>query len=146
MASILLILSVSVCAQSLPLPNDTLITISSNSKNIYKLITHGKEKVIRDYFKSVTFDELVRADSGDIARAITWLRAKEKVTHAIWILEEVKNCSIDKRGYVYTELEKAEYGRLPFFLKTMVNNYFTNFNEKEVTLQRRVSALQRKMN
>ncbi|NVO08983.1 MAG: hypothetical protein HXX16_03380 [Bacteroidales bacterium] len=118
----------------------------SVDKNIYKLIATGQENEIKKYFNEITLDELTRSDTGNIVKAFKRLNTKEKVTHTIWILEEVKNRTLDIKKYVYEELEKVEYNRPSFFLKQLINNYFTNFNEKEITLAEKVTALQNKMN
>lgn len=126
--------------------NDNSLNISFDDSKVYKLIANGKENDIKQYFGNVSFDELVRSDNGAIVKAFSKLSTNDKVTHTIWILEEVKNRSLDIKKHAYTELEKVDYNRPSFFLKQMINNYFTNFNEKEVALLETVSALQKKMN
>ncbi|NOU16678.1 MAG: hypothetical protein HOO91_03885 [Bacteroidales bacterium] len=115
-------------------------------KNIYKLIAIGQENEIKKYFNEITLDELMRSDTGNIVKAFKKLNTKEKVTRTIWILEEVKNRTFEIKKYVYEELEKVDYNKPSFFLKQLINNYFTNLNEKEVTLTEKVTALQKKMN
>jgi hypothetical protein len=88
----------------------------------------------------------MRSDTGNIVKAFKKLNTKEKVTRTIWILEEVKNRTFEIKKYVYEELEKVEYNKPSFFLKQLINNYFTNLNEKEVALNEKVAALQKKMN
>jgi len=118
----------------------------SENKNVYKLIATGQESEIKKYFKEITIDELIRSDTGNIVKAFRKLNTKEKVTRTIWILEEVKNRTFEIKKYVYEELEKVDYNKPSFFLKQLINNYFTNLNEKEVTLTEKVAALQKKMN
>jgi hypothetical protein len=118
----------------------------SEDKNVYKLIATGQESEIKKYFNEITIDELMRSDTGNIVKAFRKLNTKEKVTRTIWILEEVKNRTFEIKKYVYEELEKVEYNRPSFFLKQLINNYFTNLNEKEVSLTEKVAALQKKMN
>jgi len=142
--AIFLTISVSALAQTTPTVCDT-ITISSKDTDIYKLILGGKEDEIKNYFSSVTFDVLTNQDNGAIVRAITRLNSNNKVTHTIWILNGIKNSTFDVRSHVYTELEKIEYGKLSFVLKTLVNNFFVNYNEEELTLKRKVDSIQKKM-
>ncbi len=120
--------------------------LQSEDKNIYKLITSGQENEVKKYFNEITLDELISSDTGNIVKAFKKLNTKEKVTRTIWILEEVKNRTFEIKKYVYEELEKVDYNKPSFFLKQLINNYFTNLNEKEVTLTEKVAALQKKMN
>jgi hypothetical protein len=137
---ILLTFSFSLFAQTTASTSDSVV-----DKDIYKLIVTGKENEIKDYFKDVTLEVLTRSDNGAIVRGINRLNSNNKVTHTIWILGGVKNSSIDVRRYVYTELEKIEFGKYPYVIKTLVNNFFFNFDEKEVTLTEKVSKIQKKM-
>ncbi|MHC1703316.1 MAG: hypothetical protein AB9846_05355 [Tenuifilaceae bacterium] len=141
---IFLNISVFTFAQTTTAACDT-ITVSSKDTDIYKLIVGGKEDLIKNYFSSVAFDVLVNQDNGAIVRAITRLNSNNKVTHTIWILNGIKNSTVDVRSHVYTELEKIEYGKLSFVLKTLVNNFFVNYNEEELTLKRKVDSIQKKM-
>ncbi len=115
-------------------------------RDINKLIISGKEDEIKQYFNEVTADELMRSDSGAIVKAINRLNTNDKVTRTIWILQEVKNRTVEIKTYIYSELIKVEYGKPSFFLKHMINNFFTNYNENEVTLLEKVRKLQKKMN
>jgi len=125
---------------------DFYINPQLGDTNIYKLITTGKETEIRKYFRAVTLDELAASDSATIIKALNRLNTNDKVTRTIWILEEVKNRNLEIKRYVYLELGKVAYNKPPFFLKQMINNYFTNFHEKEDTLLEMVSVLQKRMN
>lgn len=126
--------------------NDSIATAQYADKNINKLIISGKEEKIRAYFKAVTADELLKVDSGAIAKAFKRINTNDKVTRTIWILEEVKNRSIEIRAYVYNELLKVDFGKPSFFLNHMINNYFTNYTEEEIALSEKVKKLHGKMN
>lgn len=143
---IFLALSFSVNAMHEVLSNRNSTTDTLKGKNLYKLITTGQENEIKQYFRIVSFDELVKSDSGTMVRAINKLKTNDKVTRTIWILEEVKSRPVEIRCQVYNELGKVEYNKPSFFLKQMINNYFTNFIENEDTLLGKVSVLQKKMN
>lgn len=144
-SGILLILSTSVLASS-RLNFTSSLNDSIEVKGIFKLIFTGQESEIKEYFKNVTFNELAKSDSGSIVKAINFLHTKDKVTHTIWILEEIKNRNFDLRNYIYTELGKVDYNKPNFMTRQLINNYFTNYVEKEVTLIEKVNALQKKMN
>jgi len=144
-SGILLTLSLSVFAQIPKCLSDSS-TFFTIDKDIYKLITTGQEVEVKRYFQQITFDELIKSDSGVIVKAISKLKSNDKVTRTIWILEEVKNRSFAIKKHLYTELEKVDYKRPSFVLRQLINNYFTNFNETEDTLLLKVSALQKKMN
>ena len=116
------------------------------NKKIMKLIASGKENEIKDFFRNITSEELLKTDNGTIVRAFSKLNSNDKVTHTIWILEEVKNRQIEIREYVYTELEKVDFNKPTIVLKHLINNYFTNYHEDEAALAEKLSALQRKMN
>lgn len=126
--------------------NDSTIITQLADKNIYKLIISGKEDKIKRYFREISADELLKADSGAITKAFKRLNTNDKVTRAIWILEEVKNRNLEMRAYVYTELLKVDFGKPSFFLNHMINNYFTNYTEKEITLSEKVRKLHGRMN
>ncbi len=126
--------------------NNSHLSLQLKKLDINKLITKGKEDEVKQYFKEVTSDELMSADSGAIVKAFNRLNTNDKVTRTIWILQEVKNRTIEIKTYVYSELIKVEYGKPSFFLKHMINNYFTNYNESEATLLEKVKKLQKKMN
>ncbi len=81
-------------AQTTPAACDTL-TVSSKDTDIYKLILGGKEDEIKNYFSGVNIDELVCQDNGAIVRAITRLNSNNKVTYTIWILNGIKNSTVD---------------------------------------------------
>lgn len=126
--------------------NDSTTVAQQADKNIYKLIISGKEEKIRSYFKEVTADELLKADSGAITKAFKRVNTNDKVTRTIWILEEVKKRDVEIRAYVYNELLKVDFGKPSFFLNHMINNYFTNYPEKEATLSEKVRKIHGKMN
>jgi hypothetical protein len=145
-ASILMTMSFSLFAQSTPTSVNNSLTDSLQVKRLYKLITHGQEGEIKKYFNEVSLDELIKSDTGTIVKAINRLSTKDKVTHTIWILEEIKNRNFDLRNYIYTELGKVDFNKPNFMTRQLINNYFTNYIEKEVTLTEKVDALQKKMN
>lgn len=124
--------------------NSTVITPESNE--IYRLITNGIENDIKKYFKEVDLAELIRSDNGSILKAFNKLNPNDKVTHTIWVLEEIKNRTPEIKRYVYSELEKVDYSKPSFILKQLINNYFTNFNEMDDSLMEKVVNLQKKMN
>lgn len=126
------------------LPNDTLI--AEKRQSIVKLITSGNEERIKKYFREVSASELLKIDSGTIAKAFIKLKASDKVSRTLWILEEVKNRSSEIREYVYKELGRIDYKRPVMVLRHLVNNYFTNYVEPIDSLKMRVDALQRRMN
>ena len=132
-------------AQSAPYVNDSLMPVLSKEKNIYKLIIAGQENEIKKYFNHVSLDELIQSDSGAIVKAINKLNTKNRVTHSIWILEAAKSRTPDIRKYIYTHLLLVEYNKPNFMLKTLINNYFTNFHEQEDSLLNQVSSLHRNM-
>lgn len=142
---VLLSVTLSVNAQVSELPKDTS-THLIQEKDIYTLITAGQEIDVKSYFKGIAIDELIRSDSGSMVRAISKLKTNDKITRTIWILEEVKNRTVDIKYYVYTELERVDYRRPSFVLRQLINNYFTNYNETETALLDKVNALQKKMN
>lgn len=115
-------------------------------KDLYHLIIYGQEDGIKKFFREATHDELIKSDSGNLVKALNRLNAKDKVTHTIWILEEIKVRDFEIKKYVYEELGKVDYNKPTFFIKQMINNYFTNFNEKEISLAGKINALQRRMN
>ena len=143
---ILMAASASSYAQSTPNNNDSLLTISQKNINIYKLIIAGKESEIKKYFNTVSLDDLIKSDSGAIAKAFKRINTNDKVTRTIWVLEEIKNRNVEVRSYVYSELLKADFGKPSFLLNHMINNYFVNFKESDTTLIEKVRKLQRKMN
>jgi len=121
-------------------------TIYIENKKIMKLIVNGKENEIKEYFKNILAEDLLKTDNGTIVKAFSKLNANDKITHTIWILEEVKNRQVDIREYVYTELGKVDFNKPTIVLRHLINNYFTNYSEKEAALAEKVSALQHKMN
>ena len=120
--------------------------VGVDNKEIMKLIVNGKENEIKEYFKTISAEELIKSDNGTIARTFGKLNTNDKVTHTIWILEEVKNRPFEVKQYVYAELIKIDYNKPTMVLRHLINNYFTNYNEKEVELVEKITALQRKMN
>lgn len=126
--------------------NDSLINAQQTDKKIYKLIISGKEDKIKGYFREVSADELSRADSGAFAKVFKRINTNDKVTITIWILEEVKNRDLEIRASVYNQLLMVDFGKPSFFLNHMINNYFTNYPEKEATLSEKVRKLHGKMN
>lgn len=126
--------------------NDSTIINQPADKNIYKLIISGKEDKIKNYFREVSANELLKVDSGAFTKAFKRLNTNDKVTRTIWILEEVKNRNLEIRAYVYNELLKVDFGKPSFFLNHMINNYFTNYTEKEITLSEKVRKLHSRMN
>ncbi len=145
-AVILMATSNSIYAQTILNNKDTSIIVTAKPTNIYKLILSGQENAIKKHFKTVSFDELIKADSGAIVRAFKRLNTNDKITRTIWILEEVKNREIEVRAYIYNELLKIDFGKPSFFLNHMINNYFTNFTENETSLSEKVRKLHGKMN
>jgi len=123
---------------------DTLVV--EKQQNIVKIINSGNESRIKKYFREVSASELLKIDSGTIAKAFSKLRANDKVSRTMWILEEVKNRNVEIREYVYKELTRIDYKRPVMVLRHLVNNYFTNYLEPIDSLKLRVNALQRKMN
>lgn len=126
--------------------NDSTIITQLADKNIYRLIISGKEDKIKNYFREVSANELLKVDSGAFTKAFKRLNTNDKVTRTIWILEEVKNRNLEIRAYVYNELLKVDFGKPSFFLNHMINNYFTNYTEKEITLSEKVRKLHSRMN
>jgi len=142
--AILMILSIPTNAQCPSSIKDTSSIVSTDT-DIYKLIVSGQEVDVKNYFKNIPLEELIRSDSGAVVRAINRLKSNDKVTHTIWILEEVKNRNIELRRHIYDELNKVEYSRPPFLLKPFINSYFTNYTEPEDSLVDKVKALHKKM-
>ena len=126
--------------------NDSTDTTKVLNKDIYKLIKGGVESDIKAYFRETPYETIVLSDSGAIVSALNKLNPKEKVTHTIWILEEVKNRPFDIKKYIYSQLEKVNYSKPSFVLKQLINNYFVNFNENEPALSEKVSSIQKRMN
>ena len=145
-AGILMAISNSIYAQPNLNQKDSSIIYTAKNTNIYKLILAGRESDIKNHFRIVSFDELTKSDSGAIGKAFKRLNTNDKVTRTIWILEEVKNRNIEIRAYVYNELIKIDFGKPSFFLNRMINNYFTNCPENEVSLAEKVRKLHGKMN
>ncbi|RPH33399.1 MAG: hypothetical protein EHM93_05465 [Bacteroidales bacterium] len=147
-AGILITFSFSLFAEhkqfAFQVDNDT--TNYAVNKNIYRLITNGIEKEIKNYFSAVSLDELIKSDSGAIVKAFKRINTNDKVSRTIWILEEVKNRNVEVRAYVYNELLKIDFGKPSFLLNHMINNYFTNYTEKEITLSEKVRKIHKKMN
>ncbi len=125
-------------------PSDTLIV--EKRQSIVKIITSGNEERIKKYFREVSASELLKIDSGTIAKAFSKLRTNDKVSRTLWILEETKNRSSEIREYVYKELIRIDYKRPIMVLRHLVNNYFTNYVEPLDSLKLRVNALQQRMN
>lgn len=123
---------------------DTLIV--EKQQNIVKVINSGNETKIKKYFREVSASELLKIDSGTIARAFSKFRTNDKVSRTMWILEEIKNRNVEVREYVYKELARIDYKRPVMVLRHLVNNYFTNYVEPVDSLKLRVNALQRRMN
>lgn len=113
--------------------------------NLYRIITSGAEADVKNLFQQISYNELVSLDSGKIVKALNRLNTKEKVTHTIWILEVAKTRSIDFRNYIYCELLKVDYSKPNILVKTLINNYFTNYKEEEDSLSIKVSTLHRRM-
>lgn len=125
------------CISNLKSSSDTLV----KECNIYTIILSGKELNIKNYFKTIESDDLSSQCCNEIVDAINKLNSKDKVTHTIWILEEVKNRSIDIRGKVYLTLLKVNYPKPAYVLKPMINSYFTSYREPEDSLAKQVNAL-----
>jgi len=121
-------------------------TIYIENKKIMKLIVNGKENEVKEFFKNILAEDLLKSDNGTIVKAFSKLNANDKITHTIWILEEVKNRQVDIREYIYTELVKVDFNKPTIVLRHLINNYFTNYSENEAALAEKVTALQRKMN
>jgi hypothetical protein len=116
------------------------------TSNISKIIISGREEKIKKFFREVTFEQLVRNDSGSIPKSFRKLNTNDKVSRTIWILEEIKKRDTELRNYIYTELLKVEYGKPSMLLNHMINNYFVNFDEEDTTLMDKIRKLQSKMN
>ena len=125
---------------------DSTIDTQPVEINVYKLIISGKEEKIKKYFREATAEELLKTDSGAIAKAFKRLNTNDKVSRTIWILEETKGRNIEIRDFIYNELLKVDYGKPSFFLNHMINNYFTNYNETDTLLSGKVRKLHGKMN
>lgn len=125
------------CKSSLNSSSDTLV----KECNIYSIILSGKELNIKNYFNTIAYDDLSNQCCNEIVDAINKLNSKDKVTHTIWILEEVKNRSIDIRGKVYLTLLRVDYPKPAYVLKPMINSYFTSFREPDDSLAKQVNAL-----
>lgn len=121
------------------LANTAIINI--DSCNVYQVILSSKEASIRSFFKKVSSDEFDSICTAQILDAFSKLTAKDKVTHTIWILEEVKIRSIDIREKVYFALLKVNYPKPAYMLKPMINSYFTSYREPDDTLAKQVNAL-----
>ena len=119
----------------------------SISDTLYKecgvrdIILSGKEIDIKGYFKIVAYEDLNKQCCDDILNAFNKLNARNKVTHTIWILEEVKNRSTDIREKIYSTLLKVNYPKPAYLLKPMINGYFTNYREPVDSLAKQVNAL-----
>lgn len=122
---------------------DEVIANNTSSKidscNVYQIILSGKEAKVKSYFREV--EEFDSVCTEQIFKAFTKLNAKSKVTHTIWILEEVKNRSTDIREKIYSTLLKVNYPKPAYLLKPMINGYFTNYREPEDSLAKQVNAL-----
>ena len=131
-----------------PIYEDNLMdTLACNKeKSIYQLIYSGVENDIRNYFRHINYDVLVKSDSGSVVRALNKIAPNERITHTIWIMEEVKNRNLDIRNHVYSELLKVDYSKPNFMVKTLINNYFTNLREPDDNLAKKVAELQKRMN
>lgn len=116
------------------------------TNNISIIILSGREEKIKKFFREVTFEQLVKIDSGSIPKSFRKLNTNDKVSRTIWILEEIKKRDTELRNYMYTELLKVEYGKPSMLLNHMINNYFVNFDEEDTTLLDKIRKLQSKMN
>ena len=108
---------------------------------VYQVILSGREASIKNYFKDASYENLSGKCSDEILKAITNLSAKDKITHTIWILEEVKNRSTDIRETIYSTLLKVNYPKPAYLLKPMINSYFTSYRESNDSLAKQVNAL-----
>lgn len=113
--------------------------------NFYKTILSGVETKIRNCIKQVSLSQLNKSGSAEIVRALNKLSTKDKVSHTIWILEEVKNRSVEIRSQVYSDLLKVDYTKPSVLFKPMINSYFTNYKEPEDSLAKQVSLLHGRM-
>ena len=95
--------SISVYAQPTTISTDSSSSVPSVNKNIYKLIISGQENAIKKHFRTVSFEELIKSDSGAIVKAFKRINTNDKVTRTIWILEEVKTQDIEVRAYIYND-------------------------------------------
>lgn len=109
--------------------------------SVHDIILSGKELSIKSYFKTVAYEDLSNQCCDEILSALNELIAKDKVTHTIWILEEVKNRSIEIREKVYSTLLKVNYPKPAYLLKPMINSYFTSYREPDDFLAKQVNAL-----
>ena len=117
--------------------SDTLV----EECGVYSIILSGVETKIKNYFRVVTLEELNNQCCENIVKAFVRLSPKDKVTHTLWILEEIKARQLDIRAKVYSCLLDVDYPKPNFFIKTMVNNYFTNYKEPDDSLAKQVSRL-----
>lgn len=117
--------------------SDTL----SKECSAYDIILSGKEISIKNYFKTIAHEDLDKLCCDGVVKALNKLNPKDKVTHTIWILEEVKNRSIDVREKVYTILLKVNYPKPAYLLKPMINSYFTSYREPDDSLAKQVNEL-----
>lgn len=117
--------------------SDTLV----KECGIYPIILSGVEQKIKNYFRAVTHEELNNQCCENIVKAFVRLSPKDKVTHTMWILEEIKTRQFDIRAKVYSCLLNVDYPKPNFFIKTMVNNYFTNYKEPDDSLAKQVRRL-----
>ena len=107
----------------------------------HDVILSGKELCIKNYFKVIAYEDLSNQCCESIVNAINKLNSKDKVTHTIWILEEVKNRSMDIREKIYSTLLKVNYPKPAYLLKPMINGYFTNYREPYDSLSNHVNVL-----
>lgn len=108
---------------------------------MHDIILSGKEISIKSYFNAVAYEDLSNQCCDEMINAFNKLIAKDKVTYTIWILEEVKNRSIDIREKVYSTLLKVDYPKPTYLLKPMINSYFTSYREPDDSLAKQVNAL-----
>lgn len=125
------------CEGKLNLKSDTLFKKCS----AYDIILVGKELGIKNYFKAIVYEDLNAQCCDGIINALNKLNPKDKITHTIWILEEVKNRSTDIREKIYSTLLKVNYPKPSYMLKPMINSYFTSYRESDDSLAKQVNAL-----
>lgn len=121
--------------------------VPGSKVDIKSWIVSQKQSDIDRYFPDVMFGQVKIDDKGAISNGISSLSAEDQVSTVVWVMNAVrKNSDENVRKYVYTELSKVQYRKIPFIVKAIMTTHFSNFNESTPVLMDNVSAIQIKMN
>lgn len=137
----LLIIHIPMYGQGIDSVRSGMVDSLAVQCDIRGVILSGVESRIRECFRTVSVQQLNCSGNQQIVDAVSLLGDKNKISHTLWILEETKTRPADIRALVYSSLLKVNYAKPNFFMKSMINSYFTNYQDSNDSLARQIRLL-----